>query len=176
MRKPHKHSAAHGKMKKYSSRVDKYGILCVVLSILIPPLGLFLTLRSDWSRNAKYSLAALAVASFALMVVLIPDPDVRATGGVQMVGTTRETEIYGPELPTGMTSDYVAPVSDSVLAEDEVSEETTYVYAMPGAKCYHLSTCSYAYNSAQKLTVYEAHYMGYDPCKLCNPPEYVAGT
>lgn len=168
-----KHAAARGSR----SRTNVYKALCVVLSVLIPPLGLILTWRSRWSNNAKYCLTGLAAISFALIVALLPNPDARVEGGVQMVGREKEAEVYGPELPTAMVSGFVAPLGDSVFAQaTEDASETEYVYAMPGANFYHLSTCRYAYASAQKLTVYEAHFMGYAPCRECNPPAYVPGT
>lgn len=168
-----KHAAARGSR----SRTSTYKALCVALSVLIPPLGLILTWRSRWSSNAKYCLTGLAVISFALIVVLAPNPDVRVAGGVRMVGREKEAEVYGPELPTAIISGYVAPLGDSVFAETtENPSEDELVYAMPGAKFYHLSTCRYAYDSAQKLTVYEAHFMGYAPCTECNPPAYVPET
>ena len=37
------------------------------------------------------------------------------------------------------------------------------------SECYHLYDCKFAYASSRRLTVYEAHYLGYTPCGLCNP-------
>ena len=49
---------------------------------------------------------------------------------------------------------------------------TLYVYASEGQERYHLYKCEFAYASAKRLTLYEAYYLGYKPCGICNPPSY----
>ncbi|MGN0803382.1 MAG: hypothetical protein ACI4MF_12375 [Candidatus Faecivicinus sp.] len=156
-------------------RVGFRRILSVMMSILIPPLGIFLVWRTRWSNSARYCLTGLAVICMVLIVALLPSPDARVNGGIELVGREPSAEIYGPELPTATVTGYVAPVSQSVFAQDE-DQSVEYVYAMINGTYYHTSECRYAYESAQKLTVYEAYYLGYKRCTECVPPEYVPGT
>lgn len=165
------HSAARSRKR----RADGLRVLSVMASILIPPLGVWLVWRARWSNLARCCLNGLAVACLVLMVALLPSPDARVQGGVELVGREPSAEIYGPELPAATVTGYVAPVSRSVLASDE-DDDALYVFATLSGSCYHTSECRYAYASAQKLTVYEAYFLGYQRCLECNPPEYVPGT
>ena len=106
---------------------------------------------------------------------LIPSADSRVSGGIELVGRERDVEVYGPALPTAMVTGYTATSTDSVFSAAE-EDETEYVYAAKEAKCYHRSTCKFAYASSQKLTPYEAYYLGYKPCGRCNPPTYTPGS
>ncbi len=150
-------------------------IMSVIASVLIPPLGIYLVWRARWTNNARYCLTGLAVGCMALMVALLPSPDARVNGGIELVGRKPEAEIYGPDLPTAKVAGYVAPVAQSVFVQDD-GADTLYVYATHTGQYYHLKDCQYAYASAQKMTVYEAHFLGYLPCTLCNAPAYVEGS
>ena len=52
--------------------------------------------------------------------------------------------------------------------------ETDYevFYAADGAECYHEYKCKFAFASSQRLTTYEAYYLGFKPCNRCKPPIY----
>jgi len=161
--------------RKWKRRSDFRRAVSVIASVLIPPLGIYLVWRAHWSNSARYCLTGLAVACFALMVALLPSADSRVNGGVELVGRKPEAEIYGPDLPTATVTGYVAPVSRSVFIQED-DEEGSYVYATSEGTCYHLSTCEFAFASAQKMTPYEAYFLGYLICPKCNPPAYVPGT
>lgn len=161
--------------RKWKRRSDFRRAVSVIASVLVPPLGIYLVWRARWSASARYCLTGLAVACFALMVALLPSADSRVNGGIELVGRKPEAEIYGPDLPTATVSGYVAPVSQSVFIQEE-DDDTNYVYAVPDATCYHLSGCPYAFASAQKMTTYEAYFLGYQICSKCNPPAYVPGS
>ncbi len=163
--------------RRRRDRAKAFRIASAVLCVLIPPLGLILTWKSSWRTNVKYGLSVLAVGCFALMVVLVPAPSSKVEGGITLVGTEPEAEVYGPDEPESLVSGYTASSSDdTILAEatDEPDEE--YVYAIPGGTYYHTSDCSSVTSASQKLTLYEAYYMGYKQCTKCNPPTYVQGT
>lgn len=161
--------------RNWKRRNDFRRAISVIACILLPPLGILLVWRARWSNAAKYCLTGLAVACFALMVAMLPSADSRVNGGVELVGRERQAEIYGPDLPTATVTGYIAPVNQSVFAADE-DETITYVYATSTGTCYHLEGCKYAYASAQKMTTYEAYFLGYQVCPDCNPPAYVPGS
>lgn len=161
-------------MRSRRKRSNARRIMSVIFSILLPPVGIFMVWRARWSNNARYCLTGLAVASMVLILALLPSPDARVNGGVEMVGR-RKAEIYGPDLPTAMVTGYIAPVGESVFASDE-DDGTVYVMAVPGDDFYHLPDCKKAYATAQKMTLYETYYLEYAPCALCKPPVYQKGT
>lgn len=150
-------------------------LLTALSVVLLPPLGIVLTWRSRWSGMVKYCMTGLAVGVMVLAVALLPSADNRVSGGVEMVGRNADVKIYGPELPTAMVTGYTVYGAESVLAPAETSTATLY-YAAADGKCYHEYECKFAYASSQKLTLYEAYCLGYKPCGLCQPPEYVTGA
>lgn len=141
------------------------------LSMLFPPLGIFLVWRTDWSDTVKYCLTGAAVLVLAIGVALMPSPSNRTNGGIELIGREQAVEVYGPALPTAMVTGYTVQSTSSLFAED-TEDEIEYVYAMKEGQCYHTYKCKYAYASSQKLTVYEAYHLGYKACGLCNPPVY----
>lgn len=119
----------------------------------------------------KCCMTGAAVAVLALAAALLPSADGRVTGGVELVGAKPAAEVYGPELPTAMVTGYTASATGSVLAPADDSD-VEYVYAASTGSCYHTYECKFAYASSQKLTVYEAYFLGYKPCGRCKPPVY----
>lgn len=155
-------------------RNDLRRALSVAASVLLPPLGLYLVWNTRWSSKARCCLSGLAVISMVMIVALIPSVSGPA-GGIEYVKIKPEVEIYGPDLPTATVTGYIAPVEQSVFVQVD-EEDITYVYAITEGTYYHLGDCKYAYASAQKMTPYQAHFMGYQPCPQCGAPEYVPGT
>ncbi|MCQ2437835.1 MAG: hypothetical protein MJ099_05515 [Clostridia bacterium] len=148
------------------------GILAAVTLVVLPPLGVFLTWRTRWSNMVKMCLTGAAVVVLAIGVALLPSAGSgKVGGGVTLVGTEQEAEIYGPALPTAMVTGYTALSTDAIFTDDTQSE-VHYVYAAEGARCYHEYECKFAYASSMRLTLYEAYYLGYTPCGRCKPPVY----
>ena len=145
-------------------------LITLLLLAVLPPVGVVLLWRRNWRTSTKTALTAAAAA-----VLLIPSADSRVSGGIELVGRERDVEVYGPALPTAMVTGYTASSTDSVFSAAQ-EDETEYVYAAKEAQCYHRSTCKFAYASSQKLTPYEAYYLGYKPCGRCNPPAYTPGS
>lgn len=110
----------------------------------------------------------------ALIAVLVaPSPYEPAVGGITLVGAEPEVSVYGPELPLNIVEGYSQPVNVSnVILSSEEEDNTLYVYAAEGAERYHLGTCKFAFASAQRLTIMEAHFLGYEACGRCDPPTY----
>ena len=142
--------------------------------LLCFPVGLTRMWRSrcSWHYGVKYALSSLVVIALAAALIY-PSPSVGAEGGIVLYGEDPSAEVYGPKIPenyifTGNT----AAVGSVIVPEEDLVDNRFFVYAGEKAKCYHLSSCDYAYDSAKKLTIYEAHYSGYIPCNICNPPPY----
>ena len=150
-------------------------LITLLLLAVLPPVGVVLLWRRNWRTSTKAALTAAAAAVLTAAVLLIPSADSRVSGGIELVGRERDVEVYGPALPTAMVTGYPASAPDSDVSAAQ-EEEPESVYAAKEAQCYHRSTCKFAYASSQKLTPYEAYYLGYKPCGRCNPPAYTPGS
>ena len=63
----------------------------------------------------------------------------------------------------------------SIIVE-KPNSDVHYVYAADGARCYHEYECKFAFASSQRMTVYEAYHLGFEPCGRCKPPVYTPGS
>ena len=141
------------------------------------PVGLSLMWRSDctWKRGVKIGISTAMVALLAAIFV-VPLPKVGArSNGVEIVAGRPEVEVYGPALPSLIVPGYTKETTGSIIAEDHGSD-VHYVYAADDAECYHEYDCKFAFASSQRLTVYEAYYLGFKPCGRCKPPVYTPGV
>ena len=147
------------------------------LWLLFPPVGLTLMWRRSctWHGAVKAGIT-LVMAAALITVFALPTAHIDSTaGGVAMVSSRPEVEVYGPELPNFIVPGYTNEQTSSILVDAEQSD-IHYVYAADGAKCYHEYKCKFAYASSQRLTVYEAYYLGFKPCGRCMPPLYDPAT
>lgn len=140
------------------------------------PVGLALVWRPrcTWPKGVKIAVTALMAAVVAA-VFLFPTPDRVTEGGVELVSDSPNVEVYGPELPAFIVPGYVNEQTDSIIVPP-VESSQHYVYAADGAECYHEYNCKFAFASSQRLTVYEAYYLGFRPCGRCKPPIYDPAT
>ena len=152
--------------------------LKTALWLLVPPVGL----SRMWRRSCTWHPAVKACISVAMAAVLVavlvaPTAKAPSNGGVQLVTNRPEVEVYGPDLPSFIVPGYTNEQTDSIIVP-AVENDVHYVYAADGAKCYHEYKCKFAYASSQRLTVFEAYYLGFAPCNRCKPPIYdpVTGT
>ena len=140
------------------------------------PVGLSLMWRSacTWKRGVKIGISTAMVAILvAIFVVPMPKVDTRSNG-VEMVAGRPEVEVYGPALPSLIVPGYTKETTGSIIAEEQ-ENSVHYVYAADDAECYHEYDCKFAFASSQRLTVYEAYYLGFKPCGRCKPPVYSPG-
>lgn len=128
--------------------------------------------RRGFGWKAILGLGFICAALVAVLVA--PSPYEPAMGGITLIGAKPEVSVYGPELPANIVAGYSQPVNtSSVVLSSDAEDNTLYVYAAEGAKCYHLGTCKFAFASAQRLTIMEAHFLGYTAdCGICEPPTY----
>ena len=141
------------------------------------PVGLKLMWRRacTWNRGVKIGISA-AMAAILLAIIIAPIPRANSqVSGIQMVSGNPEVEVYGPALPSLIVPGYTRESTGSIIV-DTVESETHYVYAAEGARCYHEYDCKFAFASSQRLTVYEAYFLGYEPCGRCKPPVYEPGS
>lgn len=130
-------------------------------------------------RSGRRAYVWFALAATVLVAVLVcPSPYSGKQGGIVLHGDDPTAEIYGPELPKTIVGGYTEPVIQSVVLDDTDDSATddpnSYYYAQEDEKTYHTYTCKKAYASSQRLTLYEAYFLGYQPCESCNPPVYTA--
>lgn len=142
--------------------------------ILFFPIGIYRMWEPTctWKNSVKYILSA--VPALALAFILIwPIGAAPVKGGVNLVGTEKVVEVYGPELPEKMVAGYARPADGTVLAANpETENNTLYVYATDKQTRYHLGNCKFAFASGRKMTLYEANFRGLTPCQLCKAPAY----
>ena len=140
------------------------------------PVGLSKMWRSSctWRTGVKIGIT-VAMAAVLAAVFIVPIPKVSGSvNGVQIVSDKPEVEVYGPALPSLIVPGYTQQSTGSIIV-DEMESDVHYVYAADGARCYHEYECKFAFASSQRLTVYEAYYLGFEPCGRCNPPVYTPG-
>lgn len=139
--------------------------------LLFFPVGVTMMWKHgcSWRRSTKCAVTAVMVAVLCAVFLMPAAPE--AKGGIRLVGAKPEAEVYGPELPVSIVPGYSKQATSSVLAE-VVESDVHYVYAADGAECYHEYECKFAYASSQRLTVYEAYFLGFEPCGRCDPPRY----
>ena len=130
--------------------------------------------RCTWPRAVKVGITA-AMAAILLAVFILSTPGSRKpVTGVELVSGNPEVEVYGPALPAVVLTGYTQESPGSIIV-DHVDTDVHYVYAADGARCYHEYECKFAFASSQRLTVYEAYYLGFEPCGKCKPPVYTPG-
>lgn len=147
-----------------------------LLWFLCLPIG-FIRMWSDrctWRLGAKYAVSGVILA-LLVAVLVVPSPQNVYKGSIELYGEDPEVEVYGPGIPQDFVVNIapLAPQGESIIVPDEeLVDDHYYVYATSNQKAYHTINCRYAYATAQKLTLYEAFYLGYVPCEYCNPKSY----
>lgn len=155
----------------YNAKTRLWLVLCY-------PVGLtrMWRARCSWSLGKKYAVSSIALVVL-LAVMLAPAPKNVHRGSIELYGEDPEVEVYGPVLPENFISGVQTVSTASVIVRDEDRvDDTVYVYASKNGKAYHVSGCEHYYDGMQKLTTYEAYYLGYVPCSSCNPPVYTGGV
>lgn len=173
LRKPSKPRRPRpARVKSPQAIARRRATLRTALWLLVPPVGLAMMWRSSchWRPWVKAAISGVMVAA-VIAVLAFPTPRTAVDGGVELVTNRPEVEVYGPDLPTFIVPGYTNDQTESVIVNAEQSD-VHYVYAADGAECYHEYKCKFAFASSQRLTVYEAYYLGFRPCGRCKPPIY----
>ena len=175
------HRSRRGGMNRFARKLRSFDWATLLALVLFFPIGIsrMWRARCKWPAALKYAVTGVFVTAAAVFVctaILRVQPP---RGGIELCGDETEVEIYGPELPETYVEGYTAVAADSgVLAASSEEEEdsTIYAYAAEDAKCYHTWKCRFAYASSKRITPYEAYFLGYKPCNICNPPVYNANA
>jgi len=161
--------------KRINMRSRSYNKKTLLWLVLFFPVGFkrMLSAACSWKKGVKYAVSGLACLLVAA-VIIAPSPYVKPEGGMYLYGEEANGEPYGPDVPENIVGGYTVPVIQSVVLppEEDDGSGITYVYATEKQENYHTGTCQFAYASGQKLTVYEAYFLGYTPGRCCGAPAY----
>ena len=168
-------------MHRFARKLRSFDWATLLALVLFFPIGIsrMWKARCKWSAALKYAVTGAFVAAAAVFVCTATLKVQPSKGGIELCGEEAEVEIYGPEIPEAYVEGYTTEaVNSGVLQADAVEDEdsTIYVYAAEDAKCYHTWKCKFAYASSKRITPYEAYFLGYKPCNICDPPVYNAGS
>ena len=155
----------------YNAKTRLWLVLCY-------PVGLtrMWRARCNWKLGTKYAVSSVALIVLAA-VLLAPAPRNVHKGGIELYGDDPKAEVYGPILPENFVVTASSGAGQSVIVRNEEQvDDTVYVYASKSGKGYHLKSCEHYYEGGLVLTPYEAYYLGYVPCSICNPPVYSGGV
>lgn len=169
-KKPHNMQSTHSSAA--NPKKKNINLKAFIWLVLFFPAGITLMWRNacTWPKGVKFAVSGI-VAAAMITIFILPAPTSNLSGGITLVGARPEVEVYGPELPSAIVTGYTRQNTDSIIVTD-AQNDVHYVYAADGASCYHEYECKFAYASSQRLTVYEAYFLGFEPCGLCKPPEY----
>lgn len=174
--------------------VSLRGLLALVLTLLVPPLGLLVMWGLGIFRaRGRTVLTTLATVEMALLLVLLwPRPEMAvslpATSVPAAVTAAPEDEsldaLYNIEqlIYQQQLAEVIAKggTERDLMTEEEKLEESnsaneavlnTTVYSVfHGAKRYHASKVCQHQTNGRELTVREAMKESLAPCPICNPP------
>lgn len=163
------------KRKAQKKHIGK-DLITVLLLIVFFPVGIARMMRAEcrWRRGVKYAISSALICLAAAAIVILPNMKEPRRGGIELVGPERDQAVFGPEKPEQLISDtHISDVNNGVVLDTSGDDEGTTLMVYASNNCYHLGTCRYAYASSQHLTLYQAYYLGFKPCNICKPPEYV---
>ena len=93
-------------------------------------------------------------------------------GGVVLVGSSVEAEVYGPEAPADReVIEVYTPVRTPIVLQATQEPEPVYVYCNDGGKYYHSEECRYVKENTPKVTLSRALDAGYSRCPDCSAPD-----
>ncbi len=171
------------------------GLVGLVLTVLLPPLGLFLLWRYGIFRaRGRMLLTTLATVEMTALVVLMtphqeltPRMPVPAPPALVTPSPTEEvlTALYNSEelvyqnkleqvkAAGGTERDLLTEEEKLEIANDETEAiYDTIVYSVYGSEAvyYHATKVCRTQTNGRELTVRDALREGLEPCPNCNPP------
>jgi hypothetical protein len=109
---------------------------------------------------------------FALIIICIALPQLqppdRPAGGIKLVGTNAQANVFGPEAGGNVLGRdvYNASAGSAVVAEGSAADRTM-VYCNPSGKFYHAKSCKYVSATTGLMTLRVAMETGYGKCQDC---------
>lgn len=173
----------------------------IVLSILIPPLGiLYLWRLGVFKVRGRVLITTISTALMALVISLIlplrtiqtesplPSTPARATpapeGEVKTALSNIDQLLYQRQLDEviaqgGSERDLLTDAEQLELERQEqeaILNTIVYAYNGSGARYYHAAPVCGNQSNGRKLTVAEAMQEHLGACDICNPPVYGLGS
>lgn len=166
------------------SPISKRGVWALLLSILLPPVGILYIWKAGVfkarGRVLLTFLSTLIMAWFIFAIMPEPQLDMVAPIPVKTVSATKAPisdvvtalsnieELLAAQDAAASPSATPAPVRD-LTAEQAILE--TIVYSVrSGARFYHTSNICDGQTNRQPLTVAQAQAAGLAACAKCKPP------
>ncbi len=173
---------------KNAAHPGKLHTLCTVLCWCLSILCVLSALGNLDTPAALVSFLLAAVAANPLVHRRLPEAKpwmfvLAVLVCIMAAGSFRsETEPAAADSTVSSSlSDESLSAADSAAASSEEAESTmaaesgdaeeVIVYVTESGSKYHLSTCQYVEDGGIALTLTEAQEQGYEPCKVCCPPE-----
>ena len=174
--------------------VSSRALLGLVLTVLLPPLGLFYLWRQGVFRTrGRMLLTVLAAVEMTALVVwmtprqeLTPRTPVPVAPALVTAAPQGETLnalsnieqlLYEQKLAKvveagGSARDLLTEEEklEAQSAQNDVIYETTVYSVFNNAKYYHASKVCRTQTNGRELTVRDAMREGLTPCPICNPP------
>ena len=163
------------------------GLVGLVLTLLLPPVGLFyLWQQGVFRTRGRMLITGLATLEMMGMVVLmtphqeltprmpVPAPPVQVTASpTEEVLLVYQNQLEQVKAAGGTERDLLTEEEKLELANDETEAiYNTVVYSVYGdeAVYYHATKVCRTQTNGRELTVRDALREGLQPCPNCNPP------
>ncbi len=164
------------KSSRAAARKRRETIGVILRLVFCPPLGLYLMwTRTRWPRLVKVGASALIALALVLILAPMTDPPARQTGGVRVVGDSRQVDVLGPEAPADREAiDVYTPRRTAIIVDPTPTPQPIVVYCNQGGKYYHVKECKWVRPTTPSLTLAQAIRAGYIPFPDCHAPEAVS--
>jgi len=168
------------------------GAFGIVLTLLLPPVGLmFLWRKGVFRTRGRVLITAAATVEMAVVIALMM-PAASITTAVPVPGAAeRYTPAPESEVLTALSNmdellrqqqaaeageTYISPIDQAAMMaeQEQILATTVHTYNGDGARYYHSVTVCGNQSNLLSLTVEQALAKGLGPCPDCNPPIYSA--
>lgn len=147
------------------------GVVLLLFLGCLPGLYVMWT-RTPWKRRTKMAVSLLCCAALIFLALPQTNPPERPDGGIVLVGSSVETEVYGPEAPEGReVVEVYTPIRTPIVLQSTPQPDPVYVYCNDGGKYYHSEECRYVKENTPKVTLSRALDAGYSRCPDCSAPD-----
>ncbi|NLG24953.1 MAG: hypothetical protein GX558_06330, partial [Clostridiales bacterium] len=98
-------------------------------------------------------------------------PPERPQGGVVLVGSAPQVDVFGPEAPQEKPAiEIYSPRYTQIVAAPTPTPTPIYVYCNTGGKYYHAADCRYVKDTSDRVSLSRALDAGYKQCPECAAP------
>ena len=166
-------------VRKKQRRISNHAVIRWLVCFF--PVGLALMWHPS-CRWKKLNKAAVTMGSLALVAMLavgiagVVQQSGRSQGGVQLVSTNPQVEVYGPAVPANVSYSYTDDntIKQAVIITPEPTEKPETAYYNDGGKYFHTENCSVVKSTTPCFYVTRLLSMGVKPCPKCAASELAA--